>query len=71
MSSVKAASMYSTLVAELETMAREPPAELLHNEALRKRLLDAAQSMIPQIESPHEATQRIIYTVGSRVLQPS
>ncbi|KAF2232272.1 o-methyltransferas-like protein [Viridothelium virens] len=53
---------YSTLVSELESIAQDPPSEVLQDDRLRGRLLKAAQNIVPQIEKPNETTQRIIYT---------
>ena len=53
---------YSKLVSQLESIAADPPEALLNNEPVRKRLLQAATHVIPEIENPNDSAQRILYT---------
>lgn len=60
-----ASSKYAELAAQLEAIAKDPPAELLQDDQVRKRLMDASHAIIPQIEAPGESFLRVIYTVSS------
>jgi hypothetical protein len=53
---------YSKLVSQLESIAAHPQEALLNNEPVRKRLLQAATHVIPEIEKPTDSAHRILYT---------
>ncbi|KAF2194084.1 S-adenosyl-L-methionine-dependent methyltransferase [Zopfia rhizophila CBS 207.26] len=48
-------------ISSLEELARSAPQELHDQDGLRKRLLDAVQKLVPEIETPAEMSQRLLY----------
>jgi hypothetical protein len=51
-------------VAALENLAACVPQELRQDAALRRRLFDAVLRLVPELESPVELSQRLLYTVS-------
>ncbi|KAF2872423.1 S-adenosyl-L-methionine-dependent methyltransferase [Massariosphaeria phaeospora] len=45
----------------LEELANSVPAELREDDALRQRLLNAVQKLVPEVETPAEMSQRLLY----------
>lgn len=63
------ASLESTVVF-LEKLASDPSSitsDVLSEDHLRKRLLLVIQKLVPELETPEEACQRILYNVSSLV----
>ncbi|KAI9697134.1 MAG: hypothetical protein M1820_007950 [Bogoriella megaspora] len=64
------AKLLST-VESVEELAQSLPKQLREDDGLRKRLLDAVQKIVPEIETPPETSQRLLYTpcelVGARI----
>ena len=58
---------YSELASHLEALVQHAPAELDANDEARIRLIEAANKAIVELETPAEATQRVIYTVSTLV----
>lgn len=50
-------------ISALERFADEVPQELRDDEQLRKRLFDAVQKLVPEVETPPEMCQRLLYSV--------
>jgi demethylsterigmatocystin 6-O-methyltransferase len=55
-------SQYSQLADQLEALIESPPTELLDDEPVRKRILQAATRIVPEISKPEDTAQRIVYT---------
>lgn len=70
MASLQAKSLENAVLF-LEKVAADPQAatEAFHaDNQLRKRLLLAAQKAIPELETPGEASQRILYNVSRFII---
>jgi hypothetical protein len=59
---------FDELASKLEALGNRPP-QADPNDSSRIRLLEAAKKMIPALETPSEATQRLMYTVGATDLE--
>lgn len=52
------------VICGLEELARTVPFELRKDEVLRRRLYDAVQMLVPEVETPVEMSQRLFYAVS-------
>jgi hypothetical protein len=61
------------IVSALESSAAHPdriPGDLRENDELRKRLIYAIQELLPELETPAETSQRLLYN-ASQLLKSS
>jgi hypothetical protein len=52
------------IICGLEELARSPPLELRRDPVLRRRLYDAVQKLVPEVETAVEMSQRLLYMVS-------
>jgi hypothetical protein len=52
------------IICGLEQLAQSVPLELRADASLRKRLYDAVQMLVPEVETPVEMSQRLFYAVS-------
>lgn len=51
-------------ISSLELLTESIPDQLREDEKLRKRLFDVVQKLVPEIETPAETSQRLLYAVS-------